>query len=418
MKIDPYNHQKKHENWKEKGFIEGISKFNSDIVVEYLADMGNGFNVARKGTVSYIRLNTLRVRMGFMMKELEKLYDKKRVIDITDREIVAFFRMMRDGRIRKKDGMKYISVPDYAKVFKAFWHWYQRMEGEKGSMVKDITRYVDTSPVKESEFAYFTIDELRRMAERAKYEYKVMMWFMFDSGIRSPTELINVKVSDLSGLENSQDYQLAIRDEISKTFGRKIKLLLCSKLLREFIADKKLGEDGYLFPIVPRVVNQYLKRLAEKVLGSRKTKGGGFTGELTMYDFRHSSACYWLPRYKNESALKYRFGWKENEMIHHYTKLLGMRDTIAEDDLLINSEAKTRLEKELETERKTRELLQEQLQAQRDEMTAIKEQLIQSQSRDDIVLKLIKGLLRKGKRKDIVEAVREEGLVGELVGLE
>ena len=159
MKIDPYNHQRKFEKWKKKGVIEGVLKFNSDLMVEYLTDMENGFNVARKGVVSFIRLNTLRVRMGFMVKELERLYGRKRITDISDREIVAFFRMMRDGRIRKKDGSKYTSVSDYAKVFKAFWHWYQRAEGEKGSTVKDITRYVDTSPVKESEFAYFTIDE-------------------------------------------------------------------------------------------------------------------------------------------------------------------------------------------------------------------------------------------------------------------
>lgn len=104
-------------------------------------------------------------------------------------------------------------------------------------------------------------------------------------------------------------------------------------------------------------------------------------------------------------------------MIHHYTKLLGMRDTIAEDDLLVDSEAKTRVEKELETERKTRVLLQEQLQAQRDEMATIKEQLAQSQSRDEIILKLISGLMRKGKKKDIVDVVREEGIAAELAEL-
>jgi len=415
LKIDPYNYQRKYENWKKEGVIIGVSKPNSDILVQYLTDMENGFNVARKGAVSFARLNNLKQRMGFIVRQLEKLYRKKRVIDITDREIGMFFKMMRDGRILTRKGKQYTSVPDYANVFKAFWHWYQRIEAEKENTVKDITRYIDTRPIKESEFVYFTIDELRRMADRAKYEYKVMMWFMFDSGIRSPGELINVKLSDLSELENSTDYQLDIRGEISKTFGRKIKLLLCSKLLREYIADRQLNQADYLFPIVPRVVNQYLRRLAVKVLGDRKTKGGKNTGNLSMYDFRHSSACYWLPRYKNESALKYRFGWKKDEMIHHYTKLLGMRDTIAEEDLLIDSEAKTRLEKELEQERKTRNLLQEQLQAQREEMTVIKEQLSQDQARDQFILRMFQSLVRKGKMKGLVEAVKGERL-GRLFG--
>ena len=51
-----------------------------------------------------------------------------------------------------------------------------------------------------------------------------MMWFLFDTGIRAPTEMMNIKVSDLSLMENSNNYELNIRAAISKTFGRKIKL--------------------------------------------------------------------------------------------------------------------------------------------------------------------------------------------------
>jgi hypothetical protein len=67
---------------------------------------------------------------------------------------------------------------------------------------------------------------------------------------------------------------------------------------------------------------------------------------LSLYDFRHSSACFWLPRYKSESALKYRFGWKKSDMIHYYTEFLGMKDTISQDDLYLDV-TKTELEKEI-----------------------------------------------------------------------
>ena len=50
-------------------------------------------------------------------------------------------------------------------------------------------------------------------------------------------------------------------------------------------------------------------------------------------------------------------------MIEYYTKFLGMKDTISEDDL-IDTEAKTRLEKELELERKKREISEENVQQQ------------------------------------------------------
>ncbi|MFH1850104.1 MAG: hypothetical protein ABH879_08050 [archaeon] len=386
MKIDPHHNQQKYEKWRKKGVIKGISQANSDIIVQYLIDMENGFNSAGRRPVSFFRLNTLRMRMGYIARNIEQLYGK-RVVDVTDREVVSFFKSMRDGAIRKSDGKQYISVPDYVSVFKAFWHWYQRVENEKGNTIKDITTYIDTSPVQESRFVYFTIDQLRKMANRAKFNYKVMMWFMFDSGIRSPTELSNIRISDLSMMDGGH-YQLDIRNEISKTFGRKIKLLLCSKILSEYIEDMRLAGDDYLFEIIPRVVNQYLKRIAVKVFGNEKTKGGKYWNEIGVYDFRHASACYWLPLYKQESALKYRFGWKHDKMIHHYTKLLGMRDTISEEDL-IETEAKTKLEKELAQERGTRELLQEQLKAQQTEMQEIRSQLQKSASRDQFILKLL-----------------------------
>lgn len=54
MKIDP---------WKNKGILEGISKFNSDLIIEYLEDMESGFNVTHPGSRSYTRLNNLRQGM-------------------------------------------------------------------------------------------------------------------------------------------------------------------------------------------------------------------------------------------------------------------------------------------------------------------------------------------------------------------
>ena len=55
--------------------------------------------------------------------------------------------------------------------------------------------------------------------------------FMYDTGIRSPGELINVRVSDL--YVNCK--KLHIREELVKkgSFGRKINLMLCSDILRQ-----------------------------------------------------------------------------------------------------------------------------------------------------------------------------------------
>jgi len=79
-----------------------------------------------------------------------------------------------------------------------------------------------------------------------------------------------------------------------------------------------------------------------------------------MYDFRHISCCYWLPRYKSESALKYRFGWKKSDKIHYYSELLGMKDTIAEEDLL-DDITKTDLENRLKKTERQNTLLKDRI---------------------------------------------------------
>ena len=116
----------------------------------------------------------------------------------------------------------------------------------------------------------------------------------------------------------------------------------------------------FLFP--PPVVNRYLQPLAKRVLGGGIIRAGEVYPRLTMYDFRHSSACYWLRRYKSESALKYRFGWKKTEQIHYYTQLLGMADNITEDDLLVGTN-KTDLEQRLERAERDKTVMQEQIAA-------------------------------------------------------
>jgi hypothetical protein len=101
---------------------------------------------------------------------------------------------------------------------------------------------------------------------------------------------------------------------------------------------------------------------------------------MSLYDFRHNSACYWLPRYKSESALKYRFGWKKSEMVHYYTEFLGMKDTIQNEDLYVDI-TKTELEQQIEQERKSRLLLEDDVAEMKKMIKTIKENIAtQSQS--------------------------------------
>jgi len=180
--------------------------------------------------------------------------------------------------------------------------------------------------------------------------------FLLDTGIRAPTELVNVKVSDLY----NDCTELMIREEVSKTFGRKIKLLLCTQYVKDYIKENDLKPEDYLFKIKPQTVNKYLQRLAKKIFGDEISLAGEKYSHVTMYDFRHCSCCFWLPRYKSESALKFRFGWKKSDKIHYYSELLGMRDTITQDDLVL-SEERTELEKNLEQTKRDKEIIEDRI---------------------------------------------------------
>lgn len=370
-KIDPYKHKEAYLRWKEgiKEGILGISKQDSVLILRYLEDMEMGMNVSsssKKGSRSYSRLTMLKVRLIFLSKHFKNLYLLESLTESNERQLHEFFTSMRNGTILKADGNKYLSVGDYVKTFKAFWHWYMKVKKKESVEIEDITTDLDTSKEK-PRWVYLTEDEVRSLCDSAKFEYRVMIMFLFDSGIRSPTEMMNVRVSDLY----DDCKELNIRDEISKTFGRRIKLMICPSLLKSYININGLGSDDYLFKGDPKSINQYLKRLAKRVLGEGKSPAGQKYSDLTMYDFRHCSCCYWLPRYKSESALKFRFGWKKSDKIHYYSEMLGMRDTIREEDLLIDV-TKTEIENRLKKTENKNEILEAQVENNNRQMEEMK----------------------------------------------
>ena len=122
-----------------------------------------------------------------------------------------------------------------------------------------------------------------------------------------------------------------------------------------------------------------------KVLGKGMSEAGELYSRLSMYDFRHCSCCYWLPRYKSESALKYRFGWKKSDKIHYYSELLGMKDTISEEDLLIDV-TKTEIEKRLMKTEQRAEFLREDIEQLKSQMQKVMELVIQLESHVGVVV--------------------------------
>lgn len=391
---DPHKSKEKYLSWVNKGkngLLDDIDADSAKLIKIYLDNMEKGINISpnKKGSRSYARLNAIRSRIPLIANWIKENFDKK-LTDVSYDEITGLFNDLRNGKITKANGERYKSPSDYIKDFKAFWNWYIRYARKEFKKdIEDVSIDLDSNEDIEPRFIYFGEDGFKKLMDEAKTDYQDLMAFLYDAGVRFPTELMNIKVSDLSPIENSNKLQLSVRTETSKTFGRKIKLMLCSDRIKGRIKRLDLKGDDFLFDITPVIVNRYLGRLGNKVLGfgDRKKAIESWTDKegvkretivydvkngITGYDFRHNSACYWTPRYKKQSALMYRFGWKTFKMVEYYTKFLGMKDTISEDDLLTDI-TKTDLEKQNQVLENNIELVKEentQLKDSVDKLTA------------------------------------------------
>lgn len=199
-KIDPHNHREHYLAWKARvaGGIPGISAENSRLILRYLSDMETGLNgQGKKGPRSFIRLKAIKDHCLFFARQFESRLGISRITDVSEDQLHQFFSDMRLGVMRKSNGTPYQSVPYYVKDFKSLWHWHARVAHRDGIHVPDITTYLDAAPKKP---AWVYIDEkaLRRLCAHARHEYRALMMFLFDSGIRAPTELVNVRVRDFT----------------------------------------------------------------------------------------------------------------------------------------------------------------------------------------------------------------------------
>ena len=387
-------HKKKatHSNWKDalknggQPFVKTLSPGNTELILEYLSDMESGLNASKnkRGARSYNRLATIRTRMPTIAAWIAK-YCRKDMIDISYAEAMQLFGDLTKGKITKSDGQPYDSAADYVRQFKSFWNWlirsrrrkYYLMPEEqrekldkKKWLIENISEDLDDSQEGKPKFVYLNEKQFARIRDAANFDYRVMLNFLMDSGVRSPSELMNIRVSDIAELpENPKIALLDIRPEITKTFARKFKLMFCWPQLKDYIERGSFGKSDFIFTKHPAVVNRYLRRLAFKELGigekvivqaGKGKERDDVKGGLSMYDLRHCSACFWLLRYKNHNSLMYRMGWRDPAMVEYYSSFLGMKDSIGEGDLL-SSDEKTQLERELQEQRSKYEMLEEQM---------------------------------------------------------
>ncbi len=351
MKQDIYGHKERYEKWKlyiTKNGDPELTKKNSDIFLQFIFDMERGVNIStksRKGARSPHRLNALRQKLSKVIRLLQE----RGINDVTKLnkyQIMDLFNDMRHGKILTERGGRYKSTGDYVKDFKAFWNWLMKINRMKkksviiSNIIEDLDRGADEKP----KWVYLDDKMIPKLFQNSSEKYAAFFEFMYDSGARV-TEALSLQVRDIE--ERRGDVYVNISNEISKNNqGRKINLKISGKNVLNYVHKNQLKDSDLLFPFSAPFINRYLKELCKNLFGEELSKAGEKYSNISLYDFRHNSACFWIMRYKTNPLMMYRFGWKSEKYIHYYSEFLGMKDEIRDDDMFVDI-TKTELEREM-----------------------------------------------------------------------
>ncbi len=362
MKIDVNNLGRRHQNWKEEVHEQGIlglTRATSDMIIRHLTDMEEGRNLARgskKGGRSYARLYNIRQRMVQLTKMLQDR-GVKDITKLTEDQITKLFSEMERGQIRTLRGEVYRSTGDYVKIFKAFWHWWMKVNRKKGKTIPDITEDLSTASAP-PKFVYLTKEDVEKLLPYFPEDEQVMLMFMFDSIVRTPSELLGLEVKDV--FQKDGEVWIGFTDEISKTFGRTFNLLYCGEALLKYIARKELKTDDPLFRFSPAFLNRKLKIVAQQVFGhSVPHPKSDYYKNLSLYDLRHSGTIHLRLLAKDNpseiglDAIRHRGGWADFNMLNYYTQFIGLDGKIERQGMLLKQD-RHKIEKDLEEEKKKR----------------------------------------------------------------
>ena len=356
MKVDVYKREERFLSWKERVLEEGvpgISAENTNVFIQYILDMETGTNTAtgsKKGGRSYPRLCNLAQRMTWILRMLEKrgVHD---VRSCEEKVVVSLFADMDRGVVRTKTGERYHSVGDYAGVFKAFWHWWMKVNRKQGRVLPDITEDISTRSEKSS-FVCVSKEDLEKLLPYFSEDEQVLLYFLFDSMIRAPTEVLSLQAGNI--YEREGEVWVTIPDEVSKTFGRTLNLLYCGQAVVDHIRRKKLCPDDQLFSFKPWLLNRKLQQVAAQLFGEQRSHAQAeYFRKITLYDFRHSGAVHFRVLAKENpgcislDALRHRGGWTGMKMLDYYTQFLGLDGKIDKQGILMKRD-KHHLEQEME----------------------------------------------------------------------
>ncbi len=345
MKKDIFNHATGWENFKKqltpKYIEEGLTKENSKLFIDYLLDLEQGRNIPRKaikGGRDTKHLNRLRNKM----RAIFKLFQNNGIKDttkITEKQVSDIFT----------EWTKTHTV-DYAKRFKAFWSWWMTKNRREGKIVEDVC--IDLSTTEKNngdrDFVWVTKEQLDKLRTYFDEDKQTILLFCFDSIIRSPTELMSLKTENI--YEKGDEVWIDIPNSISKTIGRKFNLVYAGKPILDYIKRHHKQQGEYLFEFSHLMLTKEMQKIAKQLWDGKKSEGGEFFKNITLYDLRHSGAIHFRQLFQKTGQsldiLRERGGWSDFKMINYYTRRLGLDGHISKEKLLLE-EDKTKIEKEV-----------------------------------------------------------------------
>jgi integrase len=306
--------------------------------------MENGNNVGgrKKGGRSPKTLNRLRSKIKSILVGLQK-------------EGIADISKVKGEQINEyfKKWNKAGHTLDYATRFQAFWNWWIKYNRKKGKLIPDICMELEKGKKNSTNFVYIEKEDFDKFRKYFNEEKQLLLMFCFDSIIRSPGELSGLKVENIK-LEKNGEVWVNIPEEISKTFGRKFNLVFCGEQIMQYIKNKK-PEDP-LFVFSSPMLNEEMQKIAKQIFGERKSEGGEYFKNITLYDLRHSGAIYFRKVFQKTGqsldSLRHRGGWTDFNMVNYYTRFLGLTGHVDKEKTLLQ-EDKSEIEKEFVRLKKT-----------------------------------------------------------------
>lgn len=225
------------------------------------------------------------------------------------------------------------------------------MNRKRGHVIVDITEDISTNATP-APFVYISKDRLDKMLPYFSADEQVVLSFLFDSMVRSPTEVLSLKASHI--YEQEGEVWVTIPDEISKTFGRPLNLLYSGQAVREYIDRKRLRANDFLFSFNPSLLNKTMQKVAVQLFGDTQSHAkGDLFSKVTLYDLRHSGAVHFRLLAKENpgcislDAVRHRGGWTDMKMLNYYTQFLGLDGKIERQGMLLRQE-KHELEDEVD----------------------------------------------------------------------